>query len=132
MQHPQHMQAVSQRIQLLDLMLNACRQLMAEYQQNLAAKVFEPYRPRSLADQVRDLRAMVVEAHRQQQISGVPSFLSRAHELQHGAEMDLEEEEQACQRALEHILEMADAGKHMILLRTGHAMLSSDDADSCL
>lgn len=105
---------------------------MAEYQQNLAAKVFEPYRPRSLADQVRDLRAMVVEAHRQQHISGVPSFLSRAHELQHGAEMDLEEEEQACQRALEHILEMADAGKHMISLRTGHAMLSSDDAGSCL
>ncbi len=93
-------------------MLVFCRQLMAEHQQKLAAKVFEPYRPQLLADQVRDLKVMVFEASLQQHTGKVPAFLSRAQEFQHAANMDLQEEEQACHRAFEHILEMADAGKH--------------------
>jgi len=85
---------------------------MAEHQQKLAAKLFEPYRPQLLADQVRDLKVMVFEASLQQQTGKVPAFLSRAQEFQHAANIDLQEEEQACHRAFEHILEMADAGKH--------------------
>ncbi|DBA92403.1 TPA: hypothetical protein ACH3X1_002642 [Trebouxia sp. C0004] len=86
------------------------RQLMAEHQQKLAAKVFEPYRPQLLADQVRDLKVMVFEASLQQHTGKVPASLSRAQEFQLGANMDLQEEEQACHRAFEHIMEMADAG----------------------
>jgi hypothetical protein len=69
---------------------------MAEHQQKLAAKVFEPYRPQLPADQARDLKVMVFEASLQQQTGKVPAFLSRAQEFQHAANMDLQEEKQAC------------------------------------
>jgi len=58
--------------------------------------VFEPYRPQLPADQARDLKVMVFEASLQQQTGKVPAFLSRAQEFQHAANMDLQEEKQAC------------------------------------
>ena len=84
---------------------------MADHQQKLAAKVFEPYRPQLLADQVRDLKSMMFETAFQQQTGKAPAFLSRAQEYREAANMTLQEEQQACHRAFEHILEMADAGK---------------------
>ncbi len=79
---------------------------------NTGQETFTTVQIQQLANQVRDLKVMVFEASLRQHTGRVPVFLSRAQEFQHAASVDLHEEEQACHRAFEHILQMADAGKH--------------------
>lgn len=87
---------------------------MADHQQRLAAKEFETYRPQLLADQVRDLKAMMFESVLQQQTGKVPSFLSRAKHFKEAGSVTMEEEERLSHAAFQKILQMADAGKHIL------------------
>ena len=86
---------------------------MADHQQRLAAKEFEPYRPQLLADQVRDLMAMMFESVLRQQTGKVPSFLSRAKLFKEAGSMTMEEEQRVSHAPFQ-ILQMADACKHTL------------------
>ena len=69
-----------------------------------------PDRPQSLADQLRELKAMLFEIALQRQTGRVPSFLTQ--HITASASMPLEEEQAAAHAACQHVQQQADAGKH--------------------
>lgn len=87
---------------------------MADHQQRLAAKEFEPYRPQLLANQVRDLKAMISQSMLQRQTGTVPSFLSRAKHYSEAGSMTVDEERRVCHAAFQEIPQVAGAGKHLL------------------
>lgn len=85
---------------------------MADHQQRLAAKEFEPYRPHLLIDQVQDMKAMIIEAALQQQTGTEPSCLSHAKHFSEAGSITVEEEQRVSQAAFREMLQAADAAKH--------------------
>ena len=72
--------------------------------------LLEPARPQSLADQLRDLKAMMYEIALQRQTGRMPSFLSQ--HITASASMPLEEEQAVSHAALQHVQQQGNAGKH--------------------
>lgn len=57
---------------------------------------------------------MTFESVLQQQTGKVPSFLSRAKHFKEAGSVTMEEEQRVCHAAFQKILQMADAGKHIL------------------